>query len=112
MVKDPNLMTKLAKFALQTADVLNLNFASVDIIKDKNDGYKILEINSGIMMETYSKLSEEHYNIAKHIYRSAICDYFNVPIKDNMETIYEKVSAKILERSEGAENGRRTNKIK
>lgn len=106
MVKDPHLILTLSKFALKTAKTLNLNFASIDIVKDKNGGYKILEINSGIMMETFSKLNEENYNIAKHIYRSAIYDYFNLPHKDNTKTIYEVLSEDVLKNEEKRNDSR------
>ena len=96
MVKDKDLIEKLARFALATANTLNLKFASIDIVKENNGGYKVLEINSGVMMEAFSSLNEEYYKIAKHIYGLAIADSLNMNIKDNVETIYEKCSDEIL----------------
>ena len=112
MIRDKDLIAKLTKFALQTAETLNLDFASVDIVKDRNGGYKVLEINSGIMMETFSRLSEENYEIAKHIYRSAIYDYFDMPKKDYTKTVYEVFSEELIKKMEGKENARRTSKTK
>lgn len=111
-VKNPILLKKLANFALVTANKLNLNFASIDVVKDKNKGFKILEINSGIMMESFSKQNEDSYEIAKHIYRSAIYDYFDMPMKDNKKTIYEFFSEKMIEEKVEKENERRTRKTK
>ena len=88
---------------------LNLKFASIDVVKDKKGGYKVLEINSGVMMETFSKLNERNYNLAKHIYRTAIYDYFEMPMKENKKTYYEATYEEIKAEKE---NGRRTSKIK
>jgi len=35
MIKDTALIKKLARFALATASTLHLDFASIDIVKDK-----------------------------------------------------------------------------
>lgn len=96
LVNDEAKIFDLTKFALHTANALNINFASIDIIQDENDTYKILEINSGVMMESFSKQNKDNYNTAKHIYESAIADYFN---EDKQTTttynIYEEISDKI-----------------
>jgi hypothetical protein len=44
MLEDKVLIGKLSNFALRVAEQLNLKFASIDIVKDKNGGYKVLEI--------------------------------------------------------------------
>ncbi len=52
---------------------LGINFASVDIVK--TDGtYKVLEVNSGVMMENYGK--DGNYAISKEVYRKAILSNF------------------------------------
>jgi len=96
MIKDTALIKKLARFALATASTLHLDFASIDIVKDKNGEYKILEINSGVMMEAFSKLNEDTYKIAKHIYSLAVADSLNIELKDDIKTIYEECSEEIL----------------
>ena len=95
LVSDEQDIHRLAKFALDTAKFLNLDFASIDIVRDKQDNYKILEINSGIMMENFSKLSKDNYEIAKHIYKSAIQDYFGENVVNQQKNIYEEISDKI-----------------
>lgn len=52
---------------------MNIKFASIDIVHC-NDGYKILEINSGVMMEHFSQQDEMSYTIAKEIYKEAILE--------------------------------------
>lgn len=62
---------KLADLAVRTVAALNIHFASVDIAETE-EGLKILEVNSGVMMEYFSAKSPENYQIAKEIYRKAI----------------------------------------
>ena len=112
MLKDKKLIGELADFALSVAETLDLKFVSVDIVKDRNAGYKVLEINSGIMMETFSKLNKENYEIAKHIYRSAIYNYFNMPLKRNVKTYFENVYEELEEKKAGMEYEGRTSKTK
>ena len=49
-----------------------MSFASVDIVETKNDGYKVIEVNSGVMLTNFASHSEEGYQLAKGIYSSAI----------------------------------------
>ena len=77
LIKDDKILKKLIIIALSTAKYLNLNFASIDIICDNNNNYKILEINSGVMMENFSRSSSENYQLSKKIYTSAIESYFS-----------------------------------
>ncbi|MDR0300165.1 MAG: ATP-grasp domain-containing protein [Streptococcaceae bacterium] len=61
----------LEELAKQTALTLNINFASIDIIEVAGE-LKVLEVNSGVMMEKFSAESDKNYQIAKQIYRKAI----------------------------------------
>ncbi len=54
---------------------MNIRFASIDIVECNND-FKVLEINSGVMMEHFSQQDEESYNKAKSIYREAVLKMF------------------------------------
>lgn len=82
VIPEGTLHHTLADLALSCAAALELQFASIDIIQDR-EGYKILEINSGIMMETFAKSSPQNYQAAKEIYRKAILRYFGMePIKN------------------------------
>ena len=82
IVTDVSLRHDLSKLALTVTHVTNISFASIDIIKTGNE-YKILEINSGIMMENFAKANRENYWIAKSIYHKAI----NILISDNYKRI-------------------------
>jgi glutathione synthase/RimK-type ligase-like ATP-grasp enzyme len=63
---------ELEKLALATTQVLGLRFASVDICQLADGDRKVLEVNSGLMMEKFSQLSSEHYARAKAIYKKAL----------------------------------------
>ncbi len=71
IITNPALLTRLKKLALACAQALNLSFAAVDIIKTDNK-YLVLEVNSGIMMESFAMLSPQNYAIAKSVYTKAI----------------------------------------
>ena len=59
---------KLAKEAFRA---LGLRAGAVDIL-DTKEGYKILEINNGIMMDKFASFSAENYKIAKEIHRKML----------------------------------------
>ena len=52
-------------------ELTGIKFASVDIIKAR-DSLMVLEINSGVMMDYFSQISDANYQTAKTIYREAI----------------------------------------
>lgn len=95
LIEDENEIYKLSKFALKSAKALGLQFASIDIVIDSNDNYMILEINSGVMMEKFSKLGEDYYKTAKHIYERAIYDFWGLK-RSFKKNIYEQISEKIV----------------
>ncbi len=76
IIQDEELIGRLSDLALRTAKVVNIHFASIDIIKT-NDKYLVLEINSGVMMENFSQLNDNNYQIAKGIYKEAIESMFS-----------------------------------
>ena len=73
---------QIADLAIQAAQAISISFASVDIIQteDTTNPYRVIEINSGVMMENFIKLNQKKgYELAKEIYRKAICCYFDIP---------------------------------
>ena len=76
LLNDNLLESKLKSMALQVADVLNLKFVSVDIIELETGELLVLEVNSGIMLENFTDLIENGYNITKGIYELAINEMF------------------------------------
>ncbi len=62
---------KLDDIATTAVKALNMRFASVDILKTP-EGLKVLEVNSGVMMDNYIRLVPEGYEKAKVLYRKVV----------------------------------------
>jgi glutathione synthase/RimK-type ligase-like ATP-grasp enzyme len=71
IIEDRDLITELSNLALKATLAVNVQFASVDIIRTGGK-YLVLEINSGIMMETFAQTNDHNYQLAKTIYRQAM----------------------------------------
>ncbi len=71
IIQDESLATHLSRLALKAASAVNIEFASVDIIKTRDENL-VLEINSGVMMDHFSQINNSNYQIAKSIYQEAI----------------------------------------
>lgn len=67
----------LKDLAIRAADTLNTYFSSIDIIQDETGEYKILEVNSGVMMAFFASSSKENRVKAKNIYKNAISAMLN-----------------------------------
>lgn len=70
-VTDPGILEKTEPIAKAVMRAMNLRFASVDIVESK-EGFTVLEVNAGVMMEHFAGQSPECYEKAKRIYRMAI----------------------------------------
>ena len=73
LITDKGLLEKLREIAEKCARCLDLQFVSIDIIDD--GALKVLEINSGVMIEKFSDYNEEYYNLAKGAVKKAIDIY-------------------------------------
>lgn len=76
IVSDKNVYDKISSLALTANNAINGKFVSVDIV-ETDEGLKVLEINSGIMMENFSAQNSENYKIAEKIYSEAVNLMFN-----------------------------------
>ena len=76
LVEDGDIKMKITDIVDLLIEKLNIGFASIDIAECE-DGYRVLEINSGVMMEHFSQQSKELYKFAKEIYREAILKMFD-----------------------------------
>ena len=78
IVKDKELLQRLGSLAVSCAEALNITFASVDVI-EANGRLLVLEVNCGVMMESFIESVEDGYVIAKSIYEKAIDLMFKEP---------------------------------
>lgn len=70
-VDDPALLAKLTDLAGRCAATLNLTFASVDLA-DVAGRLLVLEVNAGIMMESYVHAAPDGWEKARRIYGRAL----------------------------------------
>ena len=68
--------TIVSKMAKDVSKKINLGFGSIDIIKTIDDKYYVLEINSGVMIENYIKLTTDGVKKAKKVYEEAVLEMF------------------------------------
>jgi glutathione synthase/RimK-type ligase-like ATP-grasp enzyme len=71
-ISDTKLLSKLVEIAVKTCKALGIRFCSVDIAQIGQDIFKVVEVNSGVMMESFAKVDEEHYQQVKRIYSKAL----------------------------------------
>lgn len=72
-----NTFNTVGGLALKALAALGGRFASVDCVYANNQ-YRVLEINSGVMMDNFANTSNDNYNKAKNIYKAAIDKYFEM----------------------------------
>ncbi len=71
LLEDGPLKKEIEDIVAEVANCLGVRFASIDVALT-NEGMKVLEINSGVMMENFAGQDETSREIAKSIYRDAI----------------------------------------
>ena len=75
VVTDPEVLEKLYPIAKAAVKTLGVRFCSADIIETE-EGFMILEVNAGVMLEHFSGQSPECFALAKEVYRAAILAAF------------------------------------
>lgn len=73
---DKETKSIISKMAKDVSKKINLGFGSIDIIKTNDDKYYVLEINSGVMIENYIKLTNDGFKKAKKVYEEAVLEMF------------------------------------
>lgn len=73
---DKETKSIISKIAKDVSKKINLGFGSIDIIKTNDDKYYVLEINSGVMIENYIKLTSDGFKKAKKVYEEAVLEMF------------------------------------
>lgn len=78
IVTDEKLKSKISELVEKAAKTTNIDFATIDVIKTKNDdSMYIMEINSGVCMTKFVEQVENGKDIAKKIYTRAIEKMFD-----------------------------------
>ena len=71
-VNDKKLQAKLEALAIQAAQSININFATIDIASLENNALAIMEINSGVQAQRLLEQLPHRRNTIKAIYAEAI----------------------------------------
>lgn len=71
IIEEVKIKDQIQDIVQMIARKMNVRFASIDMV-DCGGEYKVLEINSSVMLEHFSQQDNDLYNIAKEIYREAI----------------------------------------
>lgn len=71
------LYEKIKNLSIRAGKALNMNFATIDIIKTVDSKLYVMEANSGICAELFSRVVEDSYEMVKEIYRKALIAMFN-----------------------------------
>lgn len=62
--------------AKQTMKALDMSFVSVDLVLLNNGDWKVLEVNSGVMLVNFASQSYANYQKAKEVYKKVLQDIF------------------------------------
>jgi hypothetical protein len=62
---------------LAAAEALSMRFCSVDIVQLEDDSLHVLEVNAGVMMDSFLSSSDENRKIAKQIYTDVLKQCLN-----------------------------------
>lgn len=76
LLENTLLEDKLKIMAIEIAQILGIKFASIDIIELIDGTLLLLEVNSGVMMDNFSKSIDNGKNIVKSIYTKVINEMF------------------------------------
>ena len=76
IIKDQIEINKLEQFAQNVIKLLNIKFATIDIISS-NGKYFLLEVNGGVSMDKFIPHVENGYKIVKKIYEEAVLNMFS-----------------------------------
>lgn len=71
-IEDKSVKKKLLDILEQLTKTINLGFCSVDIIETVDHEFLIMELNSSVSLQKYSKCTENGREITKNIYKNAI----------------------------------------
>jgi len=64
---------RLSSLAVQTAEAVGIRFCSVDIMDLEGEGLSVIEVNSGVMMDSLmGQLGEEGIKLARRLYEAAV----------------------------------------
>lgn len=77
VLNDKDILEAIHKIASLAAKSIHIKFATIDIVELTTGEFKVLEINSGVVMERFIDDDISNYNLAKNIYEKVILHMFS-----------------------------------
>lgn len=77
IVTDKKTIDNITAIALESYNLIQFKFASVDIMETSEGKYQVLKINGSVCMGKFASFSKENYNLVKDIYKKTILDKLN-----------------------------------
>lgn len=75
-IKTDEIDSRLLTIAQNARQALSLRLCAVDIARDLTGDLFVMEVNSGIMMENYARVSEEHRKRVDEVYATIVKQLF------------------------------------
>jgi glutathione synthase/RimK-type ligase-like ATP-grasp enzyme len=72
ILEEGELKSRLCEIAKKVGNTMNIRFASIDIIRTKQNELLALEVNSIVTLDKFIDNTENGYSIAKEIYEKAV----------------------------------------
>ncbi len=76
VLNDKDKLKSIHKIASLAAKSIHINFATIDIVELTTGEFKVLEINSGVVMERFIDDDISNYDLAKNMYEKVILHMF------------------------------------
>ena len=74
--RENKIYKEIESLAIRSGKALDMTFATIDIIKNKDDELYVLEINSGVTTSIFSRVVEHGKELTKEIYKKALTEIF------------------------------------
>ena len=82
-IHDPALMTEMTPLAIRAADIINARFSAVDVVL-VSGSLRVLEVNTGVMLEAYARSSADARQAARDAYEHAAREMMAISVRPSM----------------------------
>ena len=74
--RENKIYKEIESLAIRSGKALDMTFATIDIIKNKDDELYVLEINSGVSASIFSRVVEHGKELTKEMYKKTLTEIF------------------------------------
>ena len=76
ILEKSELYNEIENLAISAGNIMNMKFATIDVVKTTDGKLRVLEVNSGIGISNFISKVDVGYEIAKGIFRKALASMF------------------------------------